>query len=834
MIEPRPIAERLHARFEIFWSAPPGIGQLSAVNHTSIGRRFIVTGFIFFLIGGLMAMLMRTQLALPGHDFIDHQTYNELFSMHGTTMMFLFALPTLEGFALYLVPKLIGARDLIFPRLSAFGYWCYLFGGVLLYSSFFFGEVPDSGWFMYTPLSSKEFNPGLGSDFWLLGVTFVEISAVAASAELIASILKTRAPGMSLARMPLFAWAMLVVSFMIVFGFPPLILGSILLEIERAFDLPFYIPELGGDSLLWQHLFWLFGHPEVYILFLPATGLLSTMIPVLAGRPIVGYTWIVMALIATGFISFGLWVHHMFATGIPHLALSFFSAASMVVAIPTAIQIYAWIATFWLGRPRINVPTLFVAGFFFIFILGGLTGIMVALVPFNWQVHDTHFVVAHLHYVLIGGVVFPLLAAAYYWLPLMSGKMPSETLGKWAFWLIFVGFNLTFLVMHFTGLQGMPRRVYTYADGLGWDWLNLISSIGGFIMSAAIGLVVIDLLLHYFYGRPAPRNPWRAGSLEWLTRLPPQNYNFISIPRLQGRDPLWDRPELIEHSESGAGYLADPASGRRETLGTSIVDAEPEEVIHLPSNTYQPLVAAFFALIFFAGFLFQLYSVAAAGAILTLGVLFYWAWQTGDKGDPVMVDAGHGLHLPMHHHNPRGPGWWGALMGLVANAALYASLLFGYYFLWTVVPDWPPAEYVLRGLGWPTLGLMLLLASSLVLQWGLSGLARGRAARLQSALIGAIMLALGFGAVQLSVLLDYSVAPVEHAYSALLHIIVGYQLLHVLLAVLMALFVIARVRYGYIAADRQQGARILGLFWHYTVLAWVVGYLTVHLSALLL
>ncbi|RFA24793.1 cytochrome c oxidase subunit I [Alkalilimnicola ehrlichii] len=834
MIEPRSTADRLDARFSIFWSAPSGLGQLSAVNHTSIGNRFIVTGFIFFLIGGLLAMLMRTQLALPNNDFIDFQTYNELFSMHGTTMMFLFAVPILEGFALYLVPKMIGARDLIFPRLSAFGYWCYLFGGVLLYSSFFFGQVPDSGWFMYTPLSSREFTPGKGSDFWLLGVTFVEISAVTAAIELIASILRTRAPGMTIVRMPLFVWAMLVVSFMIVFAFPPLILGSILLEIERAFDLPFYAPERGGDPLLWQHLFWLFGHPEVYIVFLPATGFLSMLIPALCGRPIVGYTWIVMALIATGFISFGLWVHHMYATGIPHLALSFFSAASLAVVIPTSIQIFAWIATLWLGKPRLNVPMLFVIGFFVNFIIGGLTGIMIALVPFDWQVHDTHFIVAHLHYVLIGGMLFPLLAAFYYWLPHFSGRMHSESIGRLVFWLMFLGFNLTFLIMHFTGMQGMPRRVYTYTDGLGWDWPNLVSSVGGFVMSAAVGLLVVDLLLHFFYGRRAPRDPWKAGSLEWVTRLPPQPYNFISIPEIKGRDPLWVQPNLVEHTENGGGYLADPASGRRETLGTSVLQARPEEVIHLPTNTFLPLVSASFVAMFFVGFLFELYSVAAAGALLALASGFFWAWRSGDLQDPGEVDAGHGLHLPMHHRNPTGPGWWGTLIALFSNGALYASLLFGYYFLWTAVPDWPPSAYVIHDLRLPTLGLVSLLASSVCVRWAISRLQHAKLPQFRAGIVAAVLLAGGFLVAEFLAMRAYAVPAEAHAYSALLHIIVGYQFVHVGVAILAAVFVLVRVHFGYVGPQRQLGARVMSLFWHYTVLAWVLGYTTVHLSALTL
>src|SRR5690606_37874651 len=378
--------------------------------------------------------------------------YNQLFTMHGTLMMFLFAVPILEGVALYLIPKMIGARDLAFPRLSAFGYFCYLFGGIILTFSLILDMAPNAGWFMYTPLSSIAYCAGSNCYFWLLGITFVEISTVSAAVELVVSILRTRTANMGLQQMPLFCWYILVTSLMIVFGFPPLILASILLEVERAVGLPFFDVARGGDPLLWQHLFWLFGHPEVYIIFLPAAGLVSTMLPVFARHPLAGYTWVVAAVVVMGFLSFGLWVHHMFTVGIPQMSVAFFSAASMLVVIPTAVQFFAWIATLWDGEIRLRLPMLYLAGFLVIFVIGGLTGVMLALVPFNWQAHDTHFVVAHLHYVLVGGMIFPVLAATCYWLPHFTGHTTSGRAGQPAFWLIFIGFNTTFLPMHLTGL----------------------------------------------------------------------------------------------------------------------------------------------------------------------------------------------------------------------------------------------------------------------------------------------------------------------------------------------------------------------------------------------
>ncbi|MFA7639829.1 MAG: cbb3-type cytochrome c oxidase subunit I, partial [Parvibaculum sp.] len=393
MEEPRSIALRLHRELTEAWSPPPGIGRLAAINHTVIGLRFMITAGVFFAIGGVLAMLIRAQLATSASPFMDEGLYAQVFTMHGTIMMFLFAIPLIEGFAIYLLPKLLGARDLAFPRLGAYGYWCYLFGGIMLLAALAGGVAPDAGWFMYTPLSSSTHSPGINADVWLLGVTFVEISAVCAAVELIVSILKIRAPGMSLGRMPIFAWYMLVVGAMMLFAFPPLILGSILLELERAFGLPFFDPERGGDPLLWQHLFWLFGHPEVYIIFLPAAGVLSVLIPVFAGHPLVGYRTVVVAIVSMAFLSFGLWVHHMYMVGISHLAMAFFSAASALVAVPTAIQIFAWLATLAHGRPRLTIPMLYVFGFFFVFVIGGLTGVMLAMMPFDKQAHDTHFVV---------------------------------------------------------------------------------------------------------------------------------------------------------------------------------------------------------------------------------------------------------------------------------------------------------------------------------------------------------------------------------------------------------------------------------------------------------
>jgi cytochrome c oxidase subunit I+III len=821
---------QLHEQFTKVWDAPPGFGQLSAVNHTSVGLRFIVTGFVFFLLGGLLAMLMRSQIAWSDNDVMGFQAYNELFTMHGTTMMFLFAVPILEGFAIYLTPKILGARDMPMPRLGAFGYWCYLFGGALLYSSFLFGHAPDTGWFMYTPLSDREFSSGKGPDFWLLGITFVEISALAAAVEIVVSVLKTRAPGMSLERMPLLAWAMLVMAFMIVFGFPPLIIASVLLEVERAFGFAFYDALRGGDPLLWQHLFWIFGHPEVYIILVPGFGLVSAMIVTFSRHTLVGYRWCVLALLAIGFVSFGLWAHHMYAVGLPFLTLSFFAGASMAVAIPSGIVVFAWITTLWKGRPVFGVPMLYIAGGVFIFVAGGLTGVMVALVPFDWQVHDTHFVVAHFHYTLVGSAVMPVFAALYYWLPLAVGRTPSEAIGRLGFWLIFIGFNVTFLPMHLTGLLGMPRRVYTYAPDLGWDWLNLVSTVGGFVMSIGVGVLMLDVAIHYLYGRRAARNPWNAGSLEWAIRPGVPPYNFISIPPVTGREPLWERPGLAQEMEEGRYYLADPRPGRREMFSSGIVGAQPEAVICLSKSSWWPLVTALPVGLFFIGILTELYDLSIIALSLVVAALVGWAWTTGDRFAPDVIDVGGGLTLPMHATVRQAPGWWGTVITLLIDVACFMALLFAYFFLWAM--NWSAGPLPQLDTGWwvPAGALALLVGGSVAILWGLTANRQGRPRHLQLAFSLALLLALGSLVLQ-GVMLGaaYALDPHAHSYGAVSFVLLLWVMVHVGICVVMLGFAVARSWCGWLNARRELEARVPALFWHYTlgmgVATWAVLYL---------
>ncbi|MDO5659111.1 MAG: cbb3-type cytochrome c oxidase subunit I, partial [Paracoccus sp. (in: a-proteobacteria)] len=620
------------------------------------------------------------------------EAYNQVFTMHGTIMMFLFAIPVLEGFGLYMLPKMLGTRDLAFPRLSAFGYWCYLFGGLIILGAMVLGLAPDSGWFMYTPLSSDVYSPGINSDIWLLGVTFVEISAMTMAVELTVSILRLRAPGMSLGRMPIMGWYYLVTAGMMVVGFPPLIMGSLMLEAERAIGLPFFDPVRGGDPILWQHLFWLFGHPEVYIVFLPAAGMLSTLIPTFSGRPLRAYKAIVAAIVAMGIVSFLIWAHHMFTVGMPQWGLHVFSIGSALVAIPTAVQIFGWLGTMAGGRPRRSIPMLYVFGFFFVFVNGGLTGVMLAAVPFNWQVHDSYFVVAHLHYVLIGGMLFPVLAGLYYWLPSVTGRLSVHSLSVPAFWLIFAGFNGTFLLMHLTGLLGMRRRVHGYEWADGWHWLNLLSSVSGFVLTMGFALIVLDVVMQRRFGPRFDRNPWGAHTLEWAIPAPPPSYAFAAIPAFQARADRIDADALAAQISGGHGYLATPRNGWQETMAVDITSGRPEHIAILPRNSWLPIITAGSIAVVVLSVLFGAYWLALGALCVTVGLFLRTAMGAGQDRDHGPLAAGQGLSLPLSSESPRPIPRLAMQVTLIANGALFASLLFGVFYLRFAAPNWPAPE----------------------------------------------------------------------------------------------------------------------------------------------
>ena len=607
------------ATLEKTWSDPPGLlGWLAAVNHKAIGKRFIVTAFGFFVAGGLLAAAMRLQLARPDSHLIGPDLYNQIFTMHGSTMMFLFAVPVMQAMSVYLVPLMIGARSVAFPRMNAYAYWVYLFGGLMLFIAFFLNTGPDAGWFSYVPLAGPDYSPGKRVDFWAQMITFTEFSALLEAVILITGVFKLRAPGMTLNRIPLFVWGMLVTAFMIMFAMPAVMLASTSLITDRLVGTHFFNPAEGGDAILYQHLFWFFGHPEVYLIFIPGLGFMSTIIPTFARRPIFGYSAMVLALIATAFLAFGLWVHHMFATNLPELGKSFFTAVSMMIAIPSAVQIFCWLATLWTGRLVFKTPLLFTLAFFFVLVLGGLTGIMLASVPIDLQVHDTYFVVAHLHYVLIGGAVFPLFGAFYYWFPKMTGRMLGERLGRWNFWLFLIGFNLTFFPMHLLGLAGMPRRVYTYGAEMGWGNLNALASLGALTIAVSVLLFVVNVWRSLRHGEVAGPNPWNAATLEWSIPSPPPAYNFAAVPVVRGRDPLWEAGGI-------QGHVAGLAVDSREVIMTSVLDAEPETRESFPEPTIWPFVGAVATTVFFIGTIFTTWAVVW-GSIPVGIALTAWFW----------------------------------------------------------------------------------------------------------------------------------------------------------------------------------------------------------------
>lgn len=607
-------------QLEQVWRNRRGIvGWLSVTTHQEIGKRYIVTAFFFLLMGGIEALLMRLQLAVPDNTFLGPLRYNQVFTMHGTTMMFLFAVPMMEGMGVYLVPLMIGTRNVIFPRLNAFGYWMYVAGGLLLYGAALTNTLPDAGWFAYTPLSGPQFSPGKGVDVWAQMITFTEISAMCVAVELIVTILRMRAPGMSLTRIPMFCWSMLVQSFMVIFAMPAVMIAStIFLLNDRTIATHFVNPAEGGDPILYQHVFWFFGHPEVYIMFLPALGMVSAIIESHSRRGVVGYPAIVLSLVANGFIAFGLWVHHMFATGLPQIGEAYFTAASMMIAITSGVQIFCWLATLWSGRLQMTAAMHFVFGFIFIFVLGGMTGVMLASIPLDLQTHDTFFVVAHFHYVLIGGALFPLFGGSHYWFPKFTGRMLNEIFGKLSFWVLFIGFNLTFFPMHLLGLHGMTRRIYTYSAEMGWGPANFVASGGAFLIALGGLLFIANVLYSVKMGAVANSNPWAGETLEWATSSPPAPYNFANLPVISDRYPLWTE-------EGDRGIVVGMRNDRREVLITTPLDAQPKHRSVLPGSSIWPFLTAVGLTIGMFGSVayFSWYFIAAAlGTIGFIG----WFW----------------------------------------------------------------------------------------------------------------------------------------------------------------------------------------------------------------
>jgi cytochrome c oxidase subunit I len=610
------------------WESPHTVrGWFATVDHKTLGKRYLASAFIFLLIGGVEALIMRIQLTGANQSLITPETYDQLFTMHGMTMIYWYAAPVLSGFSIYFVPLLIGARDLAYPRLNAFTYWTLVLSFILLYISSFAGQSPHAGWFAHAPYTEAAYSPGYGMDVFVMSLILLTISTTGGAINLIVSILRLRAPGMSISKMPVYLYSTLTMSVLIVVAMPALTVASVFLELDRRYSTHFFTVARDGNPILWQQLFWFFAHPWVYIVFLPATGIISMLLPVFCRRPLVGYPYVVLSTMMTGLTGFGVWVHHMFSIGMSQMAMSFFSAASMTISIFTAIQVFAWVATIWKGRPIATAAMHWAGGFMALLVIGGLNGIVSAVVPVDWQVHDTYFLLAHLHYVLIGGNVFPVFAGLYYWLPKITGRMMSERLGKWSFWVSFIGFNIGFFPMHLLGIAGMPRRIYTYPADLGLDSLNMTATIGSFIFGVGILISIVNFFTSLRNGAIAGKDPWKADTLEWATDSPPSVYEVVHIPSVSSRSPLWD-----DHDENYDPYNERILDQGRLTLATTWLDARPLAISRLPGDSLAPLWLSLVLFVFFGAMIMHWLWVALGAIIASVVCAYYWVWPKPQKG----------------------------------------------------------------------------------------------------------------------------------------------------------------------------------------------------------
>ncbi|MBV8683523.1 MAG: cbb3-type cytochrome c oxidase subunit I [Caulobacteraceae bacterium] len=615
----RGLADR-RRRLLAAWADAPGLwGFLTTVDHKRLAARYIVTTMAMLFAAGMLGVDMRLQLAAPDMHRMGPQGYDESFSLHGSTMLFLVSVPVMEAMAMWLVPLMLGQRNMAFPRLNAFSYWMYLEGVLMLWIPHALGFTPDLGWFEYPPLSGPAYAPGHRADVWAQMITFTEVAALCVSVNVVVTIFTMRPPGMTLGRMPLFLWGMLVASFMTVFGLPAVMVVTSMLIADREVATHFFSPSGGGDVLLFQHLYWFFGHPEVYIIFVPGVAFVSSIVETFSRRVVFGYVPMVVAVLAIGVLAFGLWVHHMFAVGLPKMGADFYTAASMAIALPIGVQIFCWIATMFRGRLQLKTPMLWVIGFIVTFVIGGMTGVMTASAPLDLQLTDTYFVVAHLHYVLVGGAIFPLLGAFTYWYPKATGRMMSEVWGRISWALVVVGFNLTFFPMHLLGLMGMPRRIYTYPAEMGWGPLNLLSTVSALITVVGAGIFVLNALLSYWRGRLAGANPWGGSTLEWATPSPPPPYNFDYIPTVDSVAPLWTRDEL--HALEGLSLDS------REVLVTTLVDAKPDNRQKSPKPSLWPLLTALAVGVMFVGSIFSPWPIVW-GSVPVAATIVGWFWPT--------------------------------------------------------------------------------------------------------------------------------------------------------------------------------------------------------------
>ena len=786
-------------------AAPSATGVwswITTVDHKRVGILYGVSAFVFFLMGGVEALLIRLQLAVPGHHLVSADTYNALFTMHGTTMVFLAVMPFNAAFFNYMVPLMIGARDVAFPRLNALSYWIFLGGGLFLNASFLVGAPPDAGWFGYANLTTNKFSPGLATDFWLLSLQILGASSVLAAVNFIVTILNLRAPGMSFMRMPVFVWMTLVVQFLIVFAFPPITVGLIFLMFDRFFGTHFYDVAAGGDLHLWQHLFWIFGHPEVYILILPAFGIVSEVLPVFARKPLFGAPVVIYSGVLIGFFGFGVWSHHMFAAGMGPVADAFFALATMLIAIPTGVKIFNWLATLWGGALRPTTALHYAVGLIATFTVGGLSGIMHASPPIDLQQTDTYFVVAHFHYVLIGGSLFGLLAGLFYWWPKMTGRLLDERLGKLGFWVMFVGFNLTFFPQHYLGAIGMPRRIYTYPRGIGWEFWNMASTIGAFGIGLAIAVVGWTAVRSLRGGATAGADPWDGRTLEWRTSSPPPVHDFDEIPPVSGRDTFWRE----KHGRPSA---------------VTAPRAHEAHAFHLPAPSFWPLVIAIGIVAAAVGALGSLVLVVLGALVVVVGT-FCFALE--HHGNPAHV---HQVGEVGVDH--RKLAMW---TFLASECFLFGTLIATYlaYKGRSVVGPHPADTFNLQ---LTTLSTFDLLMSSLLMVLALAAVQRGDHAQSRLWLAGTAffgVIFLGFQAYEFTTfILHDGLTLQQNLFGSTFYVLTGFHGGHVAIGVIWLLTLLVLDLRGRLGVADATKVEIAGLYWHFVDVVWIAIFTLVYL-----
>jgi cytochrome c oxidase subunit 1 len=785
---------------------------LTTVDHKRIGLLYGTSAFAFFLIAGLEALLIRLQLAGPAGQVVGAQRYNELFTMHGTSMVFLAVMPLAAALFNYLVPLMIGARDVAFPRLNAFSYWVFLLGGLFLNASWLAG-APDAGWFGYAPLTTKPFSVGPNSDFWLLGLLFLGTSSILASLNFLVTILNLRAPGMTLLRMPLFVWTTLVTNVLILLAFPPVTVALVFLMFDRFFGTSFYLPGGGGSPLLWQHLFWIFGHPEVYILILPAMGIVSEVLPTFARKPLFGYPAMVYATALIGFLGFGVWAHHMFAVGMGPIADSAFALTTMLIAIPTGIKVFNWLSTIWGGAVRLHTPFLFAAAFVGMFTIGGLSGIMHASPPVDLQQTDSYFVVAHFHYVLFGGMILALFAGIYYWFPKVTGRLLDERLGRVHFWLLLVGFNLTFFPMHFLGLMGMPRRIYTYAPGLGWDFWNLVSTVGAFVQALAIVVFLANVARTLRGPAAAGPDPWDARTLEWAIPSPPPAYNFAALPTVLRRDALW----LTKHPDARGPGLRDAAALVR-----------PAGPIHMPEPSPWPILTALAMIVLTSGVLLHLGAVVVGGLLTLLAVLAFATEllpaRAGGHGAAVHGDP----HVGSTGLDHRKLGVW----TFIGSECLFFGTLVATYLVYRGRSLQGPYPHEILNVPLISVSTFVLLMSSLTMVLGVAAIQTGdvRATRrwlLVTAALGVVFLA---GQVyEFNHFVHEGLGLTTNLFAATFYVMVGFHGAHVTVGVIWLSTLWWLLSRGRLGPRDEVVVDIAGLYWHFVDVVWIAIFTLVYL-----